>query len=213
MILSITSLKGGVGKSSITINLAVCFSSAGYKTCILDSDINGSVVYWSKNRSRDLSKINVLAVNESTILQTISEINNDYDVILIDGTPSITGIASKLILLADLLLIPIGVSMLDYNASKVFLEEVKKAENKKGKIPTYYIINKYKPTTLIAREFKTFLESTEIKSLTNTINDRIIYPTSIMDGIGVIESQDSKAKAEFSSLFFEILNIIKNGNK
>jgi chromosome partitioning protein len=195
MVISITSLKGGVGKSSITINLGVCFAETGYKTCILDSDINGSVIYWSKNRVGEKIKIDVFAVNESTILEKIKELNDAYDVILIDGTPSITGIASKLILLADLLLIPIGVSMLDYNASKVFIGEVKKAEAKKGKIPTYYVINKYKPNTLIAKEFKAFLETTEIKSLNNTINDRIIYPSSVMEGIGVTESQDIKAKA------------------
>jgi chromosome partitioning protein len=212
MIISITSLKGGVGKSSITINLGVCFAETGYKTCILDSDVNGSVLYWSENRGEQHKKIDVFPVNENTILEKIESVNQDYDIILIDGTPSITGIASKLILLADLLLIPIGVSMLDYNASKVFIEEVKKAELKKGKIPTYYIINKFKPNTLIAKEFKSFLETTEIKSLTNSINDRIVYPTSVMDGIGVIESTDVKAKAEFQSLYLEVLKILKNGN-
>ena len=38
MIISVTSLKGGVGKSTITQNLAVCFAQSGYRVCIADAE-------------------------------------------------------------------------------------------------------------------------------------------------------------------------------
>ena len=39
--ISIMSGKGGVGKSSVTTNMAVCLASRGYKVGILDADLNG----------------------------------------------------------------------------------------------------------------------------------------------------------------------------
>jgi ATP-binding protein involved in chromosome partitioning len=39
--ISLMSGKGGVGKSSVTANMAVCLASRGYKVGILDADLNG----------------------------------------------------------------------------------------------------------------------------------------------------------------------------
>ena len=38
MVLSIVNLKGGVGKSTVSQNLAVSFTLAEVKTCIVDTD-------------------------------------------------------------------------------------------------------------------------------------------------------------------------------
>lgn len=214
MIISISSLKGGVGKSTVTINLAVCFAHSGYKICIIDSDINQSSFYFSSIRneqSEELPKVDVITVTEADMITTIERVNKDYDVIIIDGTPSIDTIASKLILLADLLFVPIGASMLDYNASKKFIDRLNLLEATKGKkTNTYFIINRFKPGTLLGKEFLEFLNENEIKPLQNKIHDRIIYPTIILNGFGVIESSDIKAKAEFQSLYFEILKLINH---
>ena len=40
MKIGITNLKGGVGKTTLSINLAVCFAHMGYKVCIVDTDTN-----------------------------------------------------------------------------------------------------------------------------------------------------------------------------
>ncbi|MDH3257259.1 MAG: Mrp/NBP35 family ATP-binding protein, partial [Nitrospinota bacterium] len=39
--ISVMSGKGGVGKSSVTANMAVCLATQGYKVGILDADLNG----------------------------------------------------------------------------------------------------------------------------------------------------------------------------
>ena len=39
--ISVMSGKGGVGKSSVTANMAVCLATLGHKVGILDADLNG----------------------------------------------------------------------------------------------------------------------------------------------------------------------------
>ena len=114
MIISVTSLKGGVGKSTIAQNLAVCFAHNGYKTCIVDSDTNKSSLRWAGLRDESLPTIPVFGSEDGKILtQTVRGLNNDYEIIVIDGTPSLNKVTSKIILLSDLMLIPILPSGLD----------------------------------------------------------------------------------------------------
>ena len=42
-VITLSSLKGGVGKSSITIQLANCLGMAGKKVLVIDMDLNNSV--------------------------------------------------------------------------------------------------------------------------------------------------------------------------
>ena len=71
MIISVTSLKGGVGKSTITQNLAVCFAHSGYKVCIADADTNQSALRWSSLRDADLPPVPAFGTPEKTLSSNI----------------------------------------------------------------------------------------------------------------------------------------------
>jgi len=48
MIITIISFKGGVGKSTISQNLAVAMAHKGKDVCILDADPNESTTAWHR---------------------------------------------------------------------------------------------------------------------------------------------------------------------
>ena len=68
MKIGITNLKGGVGKSTITQNLAVCFAHLDYKVVIVDTDTNQNSLSWYGARDSELPNINVVGVSESEAL-------------------------------------------------------------------------------------------------------------------------------------------------
>ena len=144
MIISVTSLKGGVGKSTIAQNLAVCMAHNGYKVCIADADTNQSSLRWSSLRSGELPIIPAFGTPEKTLSANIKQLALDYEIVIIDGTPTLDKITSKIILLADMLLVPILPSGLDIWATEQFLERYEDAKIEKEKdIPAYMILNQY----------------------------------------------------------------------
>jgi chromosome partitioning protein len=210
MIISVTSLKGGVGKSTLSQNLAVCFAQSGYKVCIADADRNQSALRWSSLREESLPSIPAFGTPEKTLSANIKQLAKDYEIVIIDGTPTLDKITSKIIVLADLLLVPIQPSGLDIWSSEQFLERYEDAQiEKEQAIPARFILNRYKPNTNLSKEAKELLQETAIKVCETTINDRTAYAEAVIKGVGVYEYKDDKAKAEFVLLYNEIFSIIK----
>lgn len=214
MIISVTSLKGGVGKSTIAQNLAVCFAHSGYKVCIVDVDANQSALRWSGLRDDSLPAVPVYALNDGMELsKNVKHLNQAHEVVIIDGTPSLSQVTSKIILLADLLIIPILPSGLDIWATEKFLERYQDAEQQKeANIPAYFLINQNQATNL-SREVREVLEQTNIPVLANTLKSRIAYREAVIKGLGVFEYKDDKAKQEVTELFNEIAAVIHKLNK
>ena len=211
MIISVTSLKGGVGKSTITQNLAVCFAQSGYKVCIADADTNQSALRWSSLREESLPPIPAFGTPEKTLSANIKQLAKDYEIVIIDRTPTLDKITSKIIVLADLLLIPILPSGLDIWASELFLQRYEDAQvEKEQPIPARFILNRYRANTNMSKEVKEVLKDTSIQVCESTIKDRTAYAEAVIKGVGVYEYKDDKAKAEFTQLYNEIFSIVKS---
>ena len=209
MIISVTSLKGGVGKSTITQNLAICFAHSGYKVCIADADANQSALRWSSLRDESLPKVPAFGTPEKTISSNIKQLSDDYEIVLIDGTPSLDRVTSKIILLADLLIIPILPSGLDLWATEHFLERYSDAQDQKEKpIPAYFLLNQFQSNLNLNKEVREVLQDTGIPVLENVLRPRVAYREAVVKGMGVFEYKDEKAKAEFVELYNEINDIL-----
>jgi chromosome partitioning protein len=210
MIISVTSLKGGVGKSTITQNLAVCFAHSGYKVCIADADANQSALRWSSLRDEEnLPLIPAFGTPEKTLSSNIKRLNDDYEIVLVDGTPSLDRVTSKIILLADLVLVPILPSGLDIWATEQFLERLADArEQKESAIPAYFLLNQFQSNLNLNKEFREVLNDTGIPVLDSVLRTRVAYREAVIKGLGVYEFKDEKAKSEFIELYNEIVAIV-----
>ena len=89
MRIGISNLKGGVGKTTITQNLAVCFAHMNYKVCIVDTDTNQNSLSWYGARDEELPEVTEVGAADSRAMnKTVASLHKDYDIVLIDGTPS-----------------------------------------------------------------------------------------------------------------------------
>ena len=83
MIISILNEKGGVGKTTLAINLARAFKLYGFKTLLVDSDRQGSSRDWHENGDGEM--LEVIGLDRPTLDKDIQKFKKSYDVIFIDG--------------------------------------------------------------------------------------------------------------------------------
>ena len=206
MKIAISNLKGGVGKTTIAQNLAVCFAHMGFKTCIVDTDTNQNSLAWCGVRSDDVPSITVVGVTDSSALgKTVDNLHRDYEVVIIDGTPSLGEMTTRIILTADMLIIPILPSAHDYRAMTPFFERYNQAKSFRDNIPAYFLINLFYPTGNVYKAMREQIRDFGIEVLQTIVHKRAAYVETAIDGKGVFESTDPKAKEEIARLTSEVL--------
>lgn len=217
MKIAITSLKGGVGKTTIATNLAVCFAQKGYKVCIVDTDAEQeSSIGWSEQRQDNLTNVTVVRVGEKSLIREVRQMEKNFDIVLLDGSPQLRELASATIAASNFIIIPISPSAYDFWALESFMlrfEQIK--QMREDKLEAYILLNKFNDNQNIGKELNESLktEFSDIHRLQTTIGERVAYKETISHGMGVTEYKDKKAKDEIESLAQEIEAIIKTFNK
>ena len=146
-IITIANLKGGVGKSTIAINLAAALTVAGKSAVVIDADTQGTSSFWEMqhrlpvtarampldDRAEGRGFLNRLfqseAVKERTRARNwkraIEAAGEDY--VLIDCPPHV-GLATRAaISIAHIVLVPVTASTVDVAATAPALHLIKKA--------------------------------------------------------------------------------------
>jgi chromosome partitioning protein len=133
--LAIVSRKGGAGKTTIAVHLAVAAEAHGIATAIFDLDPQASAALWSDHRGEPIpAVVPAQAPRLPSLLAQARQ--NEADLVLIDTAPYADGIASEAADHADAILIPCRPSSFDLDAIGASVRLARNA----GK-PAYVIIN------------------------------------------------------------------------
>lgn len=214
MVISVTNMKGGVGKSTVTQNLAVCFAHKGYKTCIVDTDYElQTSTKWAAERPDDLPAVPTFAVKNDELSKRVVALKKDFDYVIIDGTPALFELSTRAIILSDVVILPILPSIADIWTLEKFMsgyEEARSAKESMGATVTAYVLlNKFNENLNLDKEAVEVLKGFDIPVLASTLATRIAYREVMPQGRGVIEYRDKKAKEEMTSLANELETIVK----
>lgn len=105
-ILAITAQKGGVGKSTIALNIAGVAQSAGLTVAIVDTDEQGSLSLWSEYREYPNPLICTLDESTDSIDDFIAGARNDgFDLLIFDTPPKNKDLISEIARRSDFALI------------------------------------------------------------------------------------------------------------
>lgn len=216
MIISSISYKGGVGKSTVAQNLAVCFAHSGHKVCIIDADETQASMSWTGVRFEKEVEPKIQAVGLTDPKAFVGNVKAQYenfDIIIIDCPPSLSPIAIKAMYLSHLLIIPItptGGS--DIWVTERLLEKYQEIRaEKESDIPAYFLVNQYEPNVNLHRAslgvFEALQEEFKVEMFETKLNKRVAYGEANARGLGAYEYDNPKAKEEIINLANEILKL------
>lgn len=206
-VISLANQKGGCGKSTIIMNLALNFALQKKKVVLFDTDPQQSSYETLQVREDKLLK--VVAVY-SDIYQALEKYEPYYDYALIDTPPHETEIVTVSIVCSDLVIIPVQDSPLDIRSTKVTVDLIRKAKMLNPELKSYFLLSRIQPQTILARELAEILENRyETDLLKTQISNRVAYKYSLIYGKSVTEMfSNDTASTEMNNLSEEILKIL-----
>lgn len=188
---SFVNQKGGVGKSTLAVNVAAEKARRGRRVLLLDADPQGSALDWQAQRGRQEHPplVSVVGFPRDTIHREIDQLGQGYDEIIIDAPGRVESVARAVIMASDLVVIPVQPSAYDIWASTDVLTLLEQSQVYKPELIGAWVINRYIPGTRIARDVKQQLSSYGPRLLEANIAQRIIYNESTARGLAVYETE------------------------
>lgn len=215
MVISVTNLKGGVGKSTISRNLAAYFADRGVKVCLVDTDIEQRTTCdWAERRGDDATYIPVFPMTSvQTLPKDVENHEKDgYQLVIVDGVPQLDKVATRTILISDILLIPITPSIDDIKSFERFLSRYEEVKTHRDNIPAFLILNKFSGRNkedLEMQEALNLFSEYGITQLKSTIATRVAHARSSKYGLTAFEwTEDDKARQEIIALGTELETIM-----
>ena len=208
-VITISQQKGGSGKTTLAVHLALAFIKYyNLKIAIIDTDPQGSLGKWFMIRTEKKVSNNNLTFKTASLWGAQYEsktLKKDHDIVIIDTPPKIESDARPSIESADLVLIPVSASHVDFWATGAIVEIAKKA-NKKILIQ----INRSSQRSKLISKTNEFIKSLDLSATKTIIGNRQIYASSMGEGKTAIEKQKkSNAIEEMKKLSEQILTELK----
>jgi len=175
MILATTNSKGGVGKSTIAVHLAIWLHQQKKRVIVIDCDTQQSC-------SRLLHRIDVEipTVQMSTpdeVFKYALDLENQAEIVIADGPAGLAELTRALLMVCDLALVPCGPSALDLEASRVTIEVIRQARKiRKNDLPdALFVPNRLQANTTLGHELMAVSGQLGIPVTSTTLRLRQVY--------------------------------------
>ncbi|SVA55507.1 uncharacterized protein METZ01_LOCUS108361 [marine metagenome] len=208
-VITIAQQKGGTGKTTLAVHLALAFIKYhNLKIAIIDTDPQGSLGKWFMIRTeKNISNKNLTFKTASLwgAQYESKSLKKDHDIIIIDTPPKIESDARPAIEAADLVLIPVAPSHVDFWATEAILDIAKKAKRK-----ILIQINRANHRSKLISQTLEYINQLKIKTTDTLIGNRQIFVSSMGEGKTAVEKQRTgKAVEEIKNISNQILLEIK----
>lgn len=223
VIISLLHQKGGVGKSTVAVNLAAELSKE-FKTLLIDCDPMASSLNFGSARSEALGEENFLTVCQKSfvkpdktemtgkaIRQEIKNFKDDYQILIIDSPGRSGIIATAAASVSDLVIVPVIPGFFDIWAIDETLETLDKVMAANEDLMVRILLNRRDDRTVLSKEILKHLQENEMTLFDSTLGNRTIYGHSAA-GLSVVEiEKKSDAAREVEALVNEVKKTLNLG--
>ena len=205
MIIGILNQKGGVGKTTLAVNLAAAMQRQGGRVLLIDADPQGSALDWAAAREEP-PLFAVVGLPRATLHKEIAVIGEGYDHIVIDGPPRVTDLARSAIMASDLVLIPVQPSPYDIWAADEVVKLIAEARVYKENIKSVFVVNRKIANTAIGRDVGEALAAYPVPVLKAFVTQRVVFAEAVAQGKSIFEiDQEGLAAKEVQAVLDELM--------
>ena len=203
--IAIVSQKGGSGKTTLALHLAVASAKAGRNTAVIDLDPQASAANWSDRRKAELPV--VLSAHARRLPHEIRRVREiGGEMLYVDTAPHSDSAALEAARAADLVLIPCRPAILDLEAITNTLTFLRTTGT-----PVLVVLNAIAATGQDARLAEEALSAHQVETCPVRLGRRIAFARALVSGQSAQEFEpDGKAAREVQELHTFVLSRLQD---
>ncbi|MCT7910735.1 AAA family ATPase [Aliarcobacter butzleri] len=220
MVIAICNEKGGSGKTTISVNLAVKLGSIGEDTLLIDADPQRSIEVFTNIRDRENIELtfNTVAKFGTSLAKEVQSLKSKYDAIVIDTGGRDSEEMRQALAISDLVIIPTLPSDLDIAVLNKMINLFNQAKAFNPNAKALVTISKASPNPFLAKKIEALRDYIQDKKLEDIkladtiIYEREAYKNSFSRGKGVLEhlKENEAAYKDFNNFFDELVKYAIN---
>jgi chromosome partitioning protein len=200
--LTVAQQKGGSGKTTLAVNLAVALLGRGHSVAVLDTDPQGSMGRWFMARRERMEDPGLEFATASAwgVGYECEKLKKHHDFVIIDTPPKIDSDLRPALRESALVLIPVATSQLDLWATESVLEMTSRVG-----CPVMMVLNRASRRARLTAEVSAALDQLSAPRAKTVLSSRVMFAEVLGEGIGVTErAPRGPAAGEVQALLDEI---------
>ncbi len=178
--------KGGAGKTTTAISVAVELHARGRGVLVVDTDPQASARTWKavavEQGVEGPTVVSMgLGLHHPDQLPKLAAM---HDVTVVDCPPRLDEVQRSVLMVADLVVLPCGPSVMDVWALSEAMDLVQKARRLRPALGACVLITRKQPRTTLGREVREALRSVELPVLSAELAYRVAYQAAPAAGRG-----------------------------
>lgn len=196
--------KGGTGKTTIAVHLAVAAHQDGQSATILDTDPQGSVLDWGRRTPAEYDYPDVKRLRQGwTLAAEVEKIGTD--VVVVDAPARLDEQTGRVLSNADLALVPVRPSGLDLWGTAEFLDVLN--DHIDRGLTAAFVGSQRDVRTTLSDELDAALSQLGLPLL-DGLTLRVSYARSMSEGRTVLDGYDRNAADEVRTLWAETQDLL-----
>lgn len=201
-VIAVVQQKGGSGKTTLAVNLAVACTRRGMTVALLDTDPQGSLGRWFMARRERLGDPGMEFSTSSAwgVSYECEKLKRGADIVIIDTPPKVDADLRPALREADLILVPVASSHVDLWATDGVLDLA--ARERKA---AWMVLNRVRQGTRLSEDVARAAGELSAGLAEARLANRVAYAETLGQGLGAEEAGTKAVKDEVAALTDEVL--------
>jgi chromosome partitioning protein len=203
-VITVAQQKGGSGKTTIAVNLAVGLVRDGKSVALLDTDPQGSLGRWfMMRREAGLDDLEFSTASAWGVSYECDKLRRTFDYVIVDTPPKVDADLRPALRESDLVIVPVSASQVDVWATESVLDLTRR-ERRNAMI----VLNRVKAGTRVMAEVTAAVDDLDAIRAVTALGNRVAFSETFGHGKAVLEGRKGVWTDEVLGLVAEVRSAV-----